>query len=92
VLKLYNGDLNLLPLGIHCTFLEDQRPEVLFMADTVFRVNYQNFEGIEWLERQVELLLDRLQSAILGEEKMLPLVRGKETINKRWDTLRRKKG
>ncbi len=87
ILKLCDADVNLLPLGIRCEFLIDQRPEAFFMADRVFRVNQQTFQGIEWLEKQEEDLLDRLNQAILSGKKGRVVVRGREPINVRWDNL-----
>jgi hypothetical protein len=87
ILKLYGGDVNLLPLGIRCEFLIDQRPEAFFMADRVHRVNHQTFQGIEWLEQHEEALIDRLYRAILAGDKDRVVVRGREPMNVRWDTL-----
>jgi hypothetical protein len=88
ILKLHGGDVNLLPLGIHCEFLTDQRPEAFFMADRVYRVNHQTFQGVEWLEQQEEALLDKLGQAILAGDKGQAVVRGREPMNVRWDALR----
>ena len=85
ILKLYGGEVNLLPLGIACEFLVDQRPEAFFMADRVYRVNQRSFQGIQWLEQQEEDLLQRLHQAILAGEKGLTVVRGREPTNLRWD-------
>jgi 1-acyl-sn-glycerol-3-phosphate acyltransferase len=85
ILKLYGGEVNLLPLGIRCEFLIDQRPEAFFMAERVFRVNQETFAGIEWLEQQEEALLERLHGAILAGEKGRIVVRGREPMNIRWD-------
>jgi 1-acyl-sn-glycerol-3-phosphate acyltransferase len=87
VLKLYGGKTNLLPLGIYCTFLFDQRPEVFFMADRVYRVDHNSFKGIQWLERQEASLLDRLLKAILAGQTGRTVVRGREPANMRWDAL-----
>jgi 1-acyl-sn-glycerol-3-phosphate acyltransferase len=87
ILKLYGGDVNLLPLGIRCEFLIDQRPEAFFMADRVYRVNHQTFQGIEWLEQHEEALIDRLYQAILAGDKGRVVVRGREPMNLRWDVL-----
>ena len=85
ILRLYGGDVNLMPLGIACEFLVDQRPEAFFMADRVYRVNQRSFQGIQWLENLEEDLLERLYRAILAGEKGLTVVRGREPINVRWD-------
>jgi hypothetical protein len=85
ILELYSGDVNLLPLGIRCEFLTGQRPEAFFMADRVYRVNRQSFEGIQWLEQQEGDLLERLHRAILSGEKGRTVVKGKEPMNVRWD-------
>ena len=85
ILKLYGGEVNLLPLGIACEFLIDQRPEAFFMADRVYRVNQRSFQGIQWLEHLEENLLERLHRAILAGEKGLAVVRGREPMNVRWD-------
>jgi hypothetical protein len=90
VLKLYGGEVNLLPLGIRCEFLLDQRPEAFFMADRIFRVDSRSFQGIRWLENQERALLDRLCTSILAGEKGQVLVRGREPINVRWDALLRR--
>ena len=87
ILKLYGADVNLLLLGIRCEFLVDQRPEAFFMADRVYRVNHRTFRGIGWLEQQEEALLDRLQRAILADDKGRIVVRGREPMNVRWDAL-----
>jgi len=85
ILKLYGGDVNLLPLGIRCEFRIDQRPEAFFMADRVHRVNQHSFRGIRWLERQEEDLLARLYEAVLSGEQGRTVVRGWEPMNVRWD-------
>jgi hypothetical protein len=87
ILKLYGGDVNLLPLGIRCEFLTDQRPEAFFMADRVFRVNQRTFQGIEWLEQQEEGILERLYQITLSGEKGQTVVKGREPMNVRWDNL-----
>jgi 1-acyl-sn-glycerol-3-phosphate acyltransferase len=87
VLKLYGGDVNLLPLGIRCEFLIDQRPEAFFMADRVFQVNHRTFKGIQWLEQQADSLLDKLYQELLSGEKGRVVVRGREPMNVRWDNL-----
>jgi hypothetical protein len=88
ILKLYGGEVNLLPLGIRCEFLIDQRPEAFFMADRVFRVDHRRFEGIEWLEKQEDALLGRLYQTLLSGEKGRVVVKGREPMNVRWDNLR----
>lgn len=90
ILKLHGGEVNLLPLGIRCEFLIDQRAEAFFLADRIFQVSHKNFQGIEWLERQEEELLGRLSRAILLGEKGQVVVKGKEPINLRWDALLRR--
>jgi hypothetical protein len=85
ILKLYGGEVNLLPLGIRCEFLIDQRPEAFFMADRVYRVDQRSFQGIQWLEDLEEDLLERLYRAILAGEKGLTVVQGQEPMNVRWD-------
>jgi hypothetical protein len=85
ILKLYDGDVNLMPLGIRCEFLFDQRPEAFFMADRVYRVNRQSFQGIQWLEHLEQDLLQRLDQAVLAGEKGLTVVRGREPMNVHWD-------
>ena len=85
ILKLYGGEVNLLPLGIACEFLIDQRPEAFFMADRVYQVNQRSFQGIQWLEHLEEDLLQRLDQAVLAGEKGRTMVRGREPMNVRWD-------
>ena len=80
--------MNLLPLGIRCEFLTDQRPEAFFMADRIFQINHRTFKGIEWLEKQEEALLVRLRKLLLTGEKGCVVVRGREPMNVRWDNLR----
>lgn len=92
ILEICGGDVNLLPLGIRCELLIDQRPEAFFMADRIFRVNHDSFQGIEWLEAEVEALLQRLSRRILDGDRGTVVVRGREPMNVRWDTLRRRFG
>jgi chlorobactene lauroyltransferase len=92
ILKIYGGDVNLLPLGMRCELLIDQRPEAFFMADRIFRVNHDSFQGIDWLERQEEELLLRLSRKILEGDKGRIVVRGREPMNVRWDALLRRLG
>jgi chlorobactene lauroyltransferase len=92
ILKLYGSDVNLMPLGIRCDFLIDQRPEVFFMADRVFRVNAKSFRGIDWLEREEEALLDRLYRSVISGEKGRIVVRGREPANTRWDAYAKRFG
>ena len=88
ILKLYGGDVNLLPLGIRCEFLIDQRPEAFFMGDRIFQVNHRSFQGIEWLEKREETLLARLHQLLLSGEKGRAVVKGREPMNVRWDNFR----
>jgi hypothetical protein len=87
ILKLYGAEVNLMPLGIRCEFLIDQRPEAFFMADRVYRVDRETFQGVAWLERQEDSLLKRLYQAILAGDKGQTVVRGREPMNVRWDNL-----
>jgi hypothetical protein len=87
ILKLYGGEVNLMPLGIRCEFKIDQRPEAFFMGDRTFRVSYRSFQGIEWLEGEEEKLLKKLYAAVLADEQGRIVVRGREPINERWDAL-----
>jgi len=90
ILKLYGGEVNLLPLGIRCEFLIDQRAEVFFLADRIFRLDHKSFAGIEWLEKEEAALLDRLSQTILSGEKGEAVIRGREPIDVRWDALMRR--
>ena len=87
ILKIFGADVNLLPLGMRCECLIDQRPEAFFMADRIFRVNHNSFRGIDWLEQQEEELLQRLMGKILEGDKGRIVVRGREPMNVRWDDL-----
>jgi hypothetical protein len=92
ILRMYSGDVNLLPLGIACEFLIDQRPEAFFMADRVYRINQQTFQGVQWLEKQEEALLARLYAAILSGEKGRTVVRGRDPMNVRREKFRIRRG
>ena len=84
ILKLCGRSVQLLPLGIRCELLEDQRPEAWFLADRCFRVDPEGFAGVEWLEEQAQAALDRLETAILGREPGRVLLRGKTPVDDRW--------
>jgi len=92
ILKLYGGEVNLMPLGMRCEFLIDQRPEAFFMADRIYRVDRDSFQGVAWLEQREQALLDRLTRAILGGAKDRVIVQGREPINARWDAFKRRIG
>jgi 1-acyl-sn-glycerol-3-phosphate acyltransferase len=89
VLRMHGGQVALLPLGIRCELLADQRPEVFFLLDRCHLVSDESFAGVAWLEQEMEAQLDRLQQAILRGQPGRMLVQGRRQVSERWDILRR---
>jgi 1-acyl-sn-glycerol-3-phosphate acyltransferase len=84
ILELHGGTVQLLPLGIRCELLGDQRPEALFLADRCYPVQAASFAGIPWLEAEQAALLERLESAIRGRDVGRVLLRGRAPLDDRW--------
>jgi len=87
VLRLHGGGVALLPLAIRCELLADQRPEVFLLVDRCRTVGPASFEGIPWLEGEMEAQLERLQQAILQGQPGRVLVEGRLPVSARWDRL-----
>ena len=84
VLKLSGRTIQLLPLGIRCELIEDQRPEAFFLADHVHVVDSESFLGAAWLEAETEGLIDRMETAIRTRAPGRVLLRGKTPVDDRW--------
>jgi hypothetical protein len=84
ILQLCGRSVQLLPLGIRCELLEDQRPEAFFLADRCYTVEAGSFAGIQWLEAEQAALLERLETAIRNREGGRILLRGKTPLDDRW--------
>jgi hypothetical protein len=84
ILKLFGDSVQLLPLGIRCELLQDQRPEAFFLADRCYAVDAGSFAGILWLEAEQDALLERLETAIRNGEGGRILLRGKTPMDERW--------
>jgi len=89
ILRLYGGRAALLPLGIRCELLADQRPEVFFLMDRCHGVSVEDFPGVSWLEQEMEAQLERLQEAIVRGEQGRVLLEGRLPVSERWDRLRK---
>jgi 1-acyl-sn-glycerol-3-phosphate acyltransferase len=64
ILKRHQGSVDLLPLSMRCEYLQHRRAEVFFLFDEVQRVTSDTFQGIEWLQKREQALLDALVKAI----------------------------
>lgn len=84
ILKLCGRTFQLLPLGIRCELLEDQRPEAFFLADRSYTLAADSFAGISWLEAEHTALLERLETAIRARESGRILLKGKTPLDDRW--------
>ena len=84
VLALCDRPVQILPLGIRCELLGDQRAEAFFMADRSWVVDAAGFRGIEWLEAEQTALLGRLEAAIRGGEPGRILLQGRIPLDERW--------
>jgi 1-acyl-sn-glycerol-3-phosphate acyltransferase len=84
ILRLSGTTVQLLPLGIRCELLEDQRPEAYFLADRCHTVDASSFPGMPWLEEQARGLLERMEAAIAAREPGRILLRGKTPLDDRW--------
>jgi hypothetical protein len=84
ILQLGARTVQLLPLGIRCELLEDQRPEAFFLADRCYKVEPGSFAGMRWLEEEQTALLERLEAGIRNRENGRVLLRGKTPLDDRW--------
>jgi hypothetical protein len=84
ILGLYGAAVELLPLGIRCELLDDQRPEAFLLADRTFRVDSGSFKGVRWLEEQQTAVLERLEAAVRAREPGRLLLQGRLPLDKRW--------
>ena len=89
ILALHGGGVQLLPLGIRCELLDDQRPEAFFMADRCHVVDTHGFRGVEWLENEETALLERLETAIEQRQSGGVLLQGKLPLDDRWGRRKR---
>jgi hypothetical protein len=92
VLAMYGGSLCILTVAIACEFMDDQRPEVFFLADRAHEVNAATFPGVEWLERNQERQMDRLEQAIAAREQGRILLGGRRSVSTTWDAVRGRLG
>jgi hypothetical protein len=79
-------------VAIACEFMDDQRPEVFLLADRAHEVNAATFPGVEWLERNQEQQMDRLEQAIAAREQGRILLGGRRSVSTTWDAVRERLG
>jgi 1-acyl-sn-glycerol-3-phosphate acyltransferase len=84
VLQITGRPVQLLPLGIRCELLEDQRPEAYFLADRCHRVDAGSFPGVPWLEGEAAEILRRLEEAVRAREQGSVLLQGRLPLDDRW--------
>jgi 1-acyl-sn-glycerol-3-phosphate acyltransferase len=84
ILSLCGKPVQLLPLGIRCELLADQRPEAFFLADRIHTVEASSFPGIRWLEDEQLALLERLETTIRSGEGGRVLLQGRTPLDERW--------
>ncbi len=87
ILQKYQKDVNLISLATQIEFLNEQRPEVFFLMSDNFVVNYQSFEGMEWLESLQTALLNDLASKIANREVSQTLLEGSRSVSEVFDSL-----
>jgi hypothetical protein len=84
ILGICESSVQLLPIGIRCELLGDQRPEAFFLADRGYTVETGGFAGIQWLEAEQAALLERLEAALRRGEEGRILLKGKTPLDERW--------
>jgi len=84
ILRLCGTKVQLMPLGIRCELLQDQRPEAFFLADRCHTMDAAGFAGIPWLENEAQGLLERLEAGIRNREPGRILLEGKTPLDERW--------
>jgi len=77
-------------LAIKIEFLNEQRPDVYFMFDH-YLLSKTNMLNMKEYENKMANLLDKLNRAIIDQEKATLFFRGKESINRYFERLRTKK-
>ena len=83
VLKIHGGPVTVVPLGIRCELLQEQRPDAFLMMGEPRIFSSDNFPGISWLEDQEQELLDRLTDSIAKGDRGEQLVKGRGSANSR---------
>ncbi|MBN1837125.1 MAG: lysophospholipid acyltransferase family protein [Spirochaetales bacterium] len=84
ILKLSGTTVQLLPLGIRCELLGEQRPDAFFLADRCHVLDSASFPGMQWLEEEEQRLLERMEQAVRSGDAGRLLLRGKLPLDERW--------
>lgn len=85
LIKKWANPINIVPMAIRAEFLEDQLPQLFFMADKNYIVDKSSFKGLDWLETTCKNNLLNLQQAIIEKQTGEILLSGKSSIQKRFD-------
>jgi hypothetical protein len=88
IIKKRENAVNLVPLAIRAEFLEDQLPQLFFMADKNYILDKSSFKGLEWLTSICRKNLLNIQQAIIERQKGEILITGKSSAQKRFDQFR----
>lgn len=88
LIRKWESPINLIPLAIRAEFLDDQLPQLFFMADRNYILDKSSFNGIEWLTSICRNNLLNIQQAILERQKGEILITGKSSAQKRFDKFR----
>ena len=85
IIRKWENPINIVPLAIRPEFLEDQLPQLFFMADNNYIVDKSSFKGLKWLESTCRQNLLNIQKAILDKQSGEILITGKSSAQKRFD-------
>ncbi len=91
IIKKYGKSINVLPLAMRAEYLGEQRALVFFRFGENYILDQTNFEGMTWLERIENGLLDQLEEQIISGERGAVLLSGAQSINEKMDQLLKRK-
>ncbi len=91
IVRLFEKDIDIVPLAIRAEFGSGQKAEVFFEFGKQIRVNSENFTAMQELEHAEEKILNSLEKRILSQEKGVSLFLGSHSINEKIDRIRKKK-
>lgn len=91
IIKQVSTPLNCIPLAMRCEFLEEQRPELFFLAENNYIVDKINFKGMDWLQERCQKQMFNIVQSIQDKQQGRILLKGKTSVSKKFDTFRHKR-
>ncbi|MEE4310847.1 MAG: lysophospholipid acyltransferase family protein [candidate division KSB1 bacterium] len=88
IIRKYEKTINVLPLAMRAEYTGEQNAEVFFLFGKNQIIETGNFWGTKQLAKIEEDLLDELQDRMLRQEDSVDLLKGKSSINTKWDHVR----